>query len=204
MKTILCLAFFTFAANATIIYVDSDALTTTDSSSFATVDLTGTLHPNPRWAAPLAGSDWISYGSTGDHSDPGFFSPPDRTLVTFTTQFTLSGAITGASLKVLADDSTSVVLNGHTLIAADTQPGRKCSNNPVGCLVSTEGVFTFAELDPYLVDGSNTLSFGVVQVAGSSFGVDFAGSVDDATPEPATIAFIGAGLIALAAVRRRK
>jgi hypothetical protein len=74
----------------------------------------------------------------------------------------------------------------------------------VGCLTSTEGVFTFAQLAPYLVDGVNTLSFGVVQVAGSSFGLDFAGSVDDATPEPATVAFIGTGLVALGVLRRRK
>jgi hypothetical protein len=205
MKQLFCLAWFALAANATIVYVDSDALDTTNSTGFATLDLSGRLHPNPAWAAALPGSDWISYGSTGDHSDPGYFSPPDGTIVTFITEFTLSGAITGGSLKVLADDSTSVVLNGHKLIAADKKPGTRCSNGPIGCLLSTEGVFTFAQLAPYLVDGTNTLSFGVVQVAGSSFGLDFAGNVDDAaTPEPATVAFIGAGLVILASLRRRK
>jgi hypothetical protein len=206
MKTLLFLLVVSFAARATTIYVDSDAFSTTNNSGHATVDLSGTLHPNPGWAPALPGSDWISYGSTGDHSDPGYFSPPDGTDVTFTTHFTLSGAITGASLVVLADDSTSVILNGHTLIAADLKPGTRCSNDPVGCLVETEGVFTFAELSPYLIDGSNTLSFGVVQVAGSSFGLDFAGSVSDRaeTPEPATVGFIGCGLLALGTLRRRK
>lgn len=205
MKQLLCLACFALAANATIVSFDSNAQDTTNSTRFGTVDLSGNLHPNPAWAGAFPGSDWISYGSTGDHEDPGYFSPPDGTLVTFTTEFTLIGAITGGSLKVLADDSTSVYLNGHKLIAADLRPGGKCASDPIGCLLSTEGVFTFAELAPFLVDGVNTLSFGVVQTGGSSFGLDFAGKVDDgATPEPATAAFIGAGLIVLAALRRRK
>jgi hypothetical protein len=205
MKSLLCLALMTIAANATTIFVDSEASNTINNSGHPSVDLTGILHPNPEWAHALPSSDWISYGPTGDHDDPGYFSPVDGTLVTFTTDFTLSGAITGARLDVLADDSTSVILNGHTLIAADTKHGKRCSNDPVGCLKSTEGVFTFAELAPYLVDGVNTLSFGVVQVAGSSFGLDFAGRVNDgATPEPATVGIIGAGLIALASLRRRR
>jgi len=205
MKQLFCLAFLSIAANATIIYIDSEASNTINNSGHPTVDLTGRLHPNPAWAEPLSGSDWISYGSTGDHADPGYFSPPDGLVVTFTTHFTLIGAITGGGLEVLADDSTSVILNGHKLIAADTKPGAKCSKAPIGCLVSTEGIFTFAQLAPYLVDGTNTLSFGVEQVAGSSFGLDFAGHVDDGpTPEPATAAFIGGGLIGLVALRRRK
>jgi hypothetical protein len=44
-----------------------------------------------------------------------------------------------------------------------------------------------------------------VQVGGGSFGLDFAGSVNDgSTPEPMTVALIGAGLVALATLRRRK
>jgi hypothetical protein len=199
MKIFLSLCFLSLAAQATTIYIDSDAFDTSNNSGHATVDVS----PNPEWAVALPGSDWISYGPTGDHADPGYFSPPDGTDVTFTTHFILSGAITGGSLRVLADDSTSVILNGHTLIAADRTPGARCSHAPVGCLVSTEGVFTFAELRPYLIDGTNTLSLGVVQVAGSSFGLDFAGSVDDGspTPEPATVAFLGCGLLALGILR---
>jgi hypothetical protein len=210
MKTLLCLALLSVAAKATVVYIDSEAANTTNNSGHPTVGLTGQLLPNPGWATALPDSDWISFGATGDHSDRGYFSPPDGTVVTFTTRFTLAGAITGASLDVLADDSTSVILNGHQLIAADLKPGTRCASAPIGCLTSTEGVFTFAELSPYLVDGTNTLSFGVVQVAGSSFGLDFAGMVDDGpqtqteTPETATIAFIGGGLVVLALLRRRK
>jgi hypothetical protein len=202
----LALVLFSSAVQATVLYLGSDAGSTTNNSGHVTVDLSGTLHPNPSWAEELPGSEWISYGPTGDRDDPGFFSPLDGTVVVFTTKFVLSGTITGASLTVMADDSTSVVLNGHTLMTANTKHGSTCSKTPIGCLESTEGVFTFSSLGLYLVDGANTLSFGVVQVNGSSFGLDFAGSVDEtaATPEPGTLAVIGGGLIVLAGLRRRK
>jgi hypothetical protein len=209
MRTILNLAtliLFSITAHATVIYLDSDAASTINNSTHPTVNLSGTLHPNPAWGTALDGSVWISYGSTGDHSDPGYFSPADGTQVIFSTTFFLSGAITAASLRVMADDSSSVILNGHILRTANSTPGPACSGVAIGCVTSTEGVFTFSSLAPYLVDGTNILSFGVLQVNGSSFGLDFAGSVTDntATPEPATLAYIGAGLLALAAVRRRK
>ncbi len=208
MKTLLCLlslVLLSAAASATTIFIGSNAFDTTNDSGHATVDLSGTLHPNPRWAPPLPGSVWISYGATGDHSDPGYFSPPDGTDVIFSTTFMLSGAIMAASLTVLADDTSSVTLNGHTLINADMTSGSTCAKGPIGCVTSTEGIFTLAMLAPYLRDGSNTLSFDVMQVNGSSYGLDFAGSVSTSeTPEPATPALIGGGLLALGVLRGRK
>lgn len=198
------LTLFSSAAHATVIYMDSDAASTTNNSGHATVNLSGDLHPNPTWPAALPGSDWISYGPTGDPTDPGYFSPPDGTEVVFTTTFFLTGTITVASLTVMADDFSWVTLNGHTLKTVNLAADSICLNMPVPC--STDGVFTFSSLSPYLVDGANTLSFDVVEMNGGSFGLDFAGSVtDDAeTPEPSTLAFIGGGLIALAVLRRRK
>ena len=198
MKTILALTLFGVTAQASVVYLDSSAATTTNNSSQSTVDLLGALHPNSAWGAPLPGSDWISYGPTGDPTDPGFFIPPDNGApVTFTTTFILTGAITAATLTVMADATTSVVLNGHPLLTF---------NGPIGYLASTEGVFSFNSLSLFLVDGSNTLSFGVLEANHSFFGLDFAGSVTDTapTPEPATFAILGAGLLTLATLRRRK
>jgi hypothetical protein len=204
MKKLLCFTFLAIAANASTVYISSNALSTANNSGYGTVDLSGALNPNPYWAEALPGSDWISYGPTGDSGDPGYFSPPDGTVVTFTTLFTVTGAISSAELTVLADDTTSVILNGHLLMAANLSPGQHCANGPIGCLTSTEEVFTYAELAPYLVDGANELSFGVVQVGGYSFGLDFSGTVDPGTPEPATLALFGAGLVALVVLGRRK
>jgi hypothetical protein len=206
MNPILASILFCISANATVIYVDSSAASTTNNSGHATVNLMVPLHPNPGWGTALPGSDWISFGSTGDHSDPGYFSPADGVLVTFTTTFFLTGAITAATLKVMADDSTSVDLNGHILATAKSTPGSTCSNTPIGCQASTEAVFSFASLAPYLKDGTNTLSFRVLQVRGSSFGLDFAGSVTDttATPEPVPLAIVGAGLLVLSVRRWRR
>jgi hypothetical protein len=204
MKTIIWIASLTLlsaGAHASTVFIVSDALDTTNNTTDPTVDIT----PNPQWAAALPGSDWISYGSTGDPSAPGYFSPPNGTVVSFQTQFTLTGAITGGYLDVLADDTTSVMLNGNTLMVADLTPGGPCAKGPIGCLTSTEGMLTFAMLAPYLVDGTNTLSFSVVQVAAQSFGLDFAGSIDPGspTPEPAALALVGLGLLGLAVRRRR-
>jgi hypothetical protein len=154
VKILLFLA--TLSLNASTVYIGSSALTTTNDSGHETVDL---LHP-----APLSGSVWIWDGA-------------DREA-TFTLQ------ITGGELQVLTKGATSVVLNGHTLIAGTKQD-----------------TFTFAQLEPYLVDGNNILSFDVWR----GHWLDFAGTVDtQATPEPATMALIGCGLLTLAGLRRRK
>jgi hypothetical protein len=205
MKFLLCittLASLGITAHASTIYILSDALDTTNDSSNPTMDIVRSA----AWAPAFAGSDWISYGPTGAHTQPGYFSPPNGTIVTFTTQFTLTGLIVGGRLRVLADDTTSVVLNGHTLISPDLTFGSACAAKSIGCLVSTEGVFDFAALSPYLKDGINTLSFAVSQLGGSSFGLDFKGSVrtDPAqTPEPSAWAVIGGGLLCLAIFRKR-
>jgi hypothetical protein len=94
----ILLFFVTLSLNASTVYIGSDALTTTNDSGHATVDL---LHP-----AALAGSLWIWDGTTGNSE------------VTFTTQFILSGLIMGGDLQVRAKGFSSVILNGHTLIVA--------------------------------------------------------------------------------------
>lgn len=173
MKITLGLFLISLAARATIIYVDSGAVSTTNDSSHPT--------ENVAWLPPLSGSDWIT---------DGLLDTPD---VTFTTEFSLSGAITGANLVVLSDDPTSVTLNGHTIASVS------CTR----CWRPMIDIFGFSQLAPFLIDGTNTLS---IEVDGFAAALDFAGAVNDGqTPEASTTALIGAGLIALShRLRRRK
>ena len=200
----------TSAKADTVVNLLSSPLTTNNSvaqgltNAGATQDIIG----NSAWAAPLGASSWISFTTTGDTSNSNFYTVPNNTSVTFEQDFSLNGTITGAFLDVLADDTTSVVLNGYTLFSANLNGSYPtCSSIDIGCLTSTEGVFNFSQLLPYLnANGNNTLDFTVTQKAGSSFGLDYLGSVTTtptATPEPGTMLLLGAGVIGLAALKFR-
>jgi hypothetical protein len=162
------------------------------------------ISQNPAWYGPLAGSSWISFEQSGDPSSPGFVSPPNGTSVTFMDSFFVDGTPTNGVLNVFADDTTSVTLNGTLLKAAGTTTGSHCSANGIGCLSITEGDIT---LTGELTAGVNTISFDVVQQAGSSYGLDYSGAINytaTATPEPGTIALMGLPLLALGLARRKR
>jgi hypothetical protein len=128
-------------------------------------------------------------------------SLPNGTNAIFSQTFDLSGTITAATVSVLADDTTSVVVNGVTVDAAALGGSYPtCSSVQIGCLTNTEGTLNIA---PYLVDGSNTISFDVYQENGSSYGLDYAGSVTT-TPEPGLLVMLSSGLLGLGFMQRRK
>jgi len=199
------------SANAdTITPLDSSALTTTNNSialGLTNAGPTQNIIGNSAWAAPLAGSSWVSFTTTGATNNSNFYTVPNGTAVTFAETFTLNGPITNAFLNVLADDTTAVILNGTTLYNANLGGSYPtCSSIAIGCLQSTEGSFTTAQLLPYLnANGANTLDFVVYQEAGSSFGLDYSGSITTATatPEPGTLVLLGAGLLGLALLKSR-
>jgi hypothetical protein len=187
--------FLTISADSTPI--DSSAINTVNNSGSATQDITA----NPAWAAALPGSTWISFANTGNPSTPGFTTLPNVMIAIFSQTFNLSGTITAATLSVLADDTASVVVNGVTVYAAALGGSYPtCSSVQIGCLTATEGTFNIA---PYLVDGSNTISFDVFQENGSSYGLDYAGSVTT-TPEPGLLVMLSSGLVGLGFMQRRK
>jgi PEP-CTERM motif-containing protein len=196
----------------TVTQIFSSASTTTNNSVAEGVTNAGAtvnIDTNSAWSGPMGNSSWVSFARTGDPSGPGFYVVPNGTAVTFAQTFNLNGTVTAGFLDVLADDTASVILNGRQIYNADlTGPYPTCSATAIGCLKSTEGIFTLAQLLPYLnTNGANTIDFTVYQEGGSSYGLDYSGSfttsAPTATPEPGTLLLLGAGALALAFLKLR-
>ncbi len=200
-SAVLAAALSTFAicSNADPIFLYSNATETANNSGSATVN----IPKNAAWAGPLPGSSWVSYVQSGDPNADGFVTVPNGTVVAFTDTFTITGTPLDGILNVLADDSTSVILNGVQLVAEANQSGNgyaTCSDSTIGCLAITEGN---VNLTGTLLSGVNTLEFDVAQRDGGSFGLDYAGTVNE-TPEPATFSLLGLPLIALFLKKRKQ
>jgi hypothetical protein len=197
---------FLLTAKADTFVASSAVNTSNDSISQGLTNAgpTQNISPNPTWAPALPGSNWVSFADTGNPSDLGFYAvTPNGTSVTFAQTFTLYGPAYGGSLTVMADDTTSVALDGTTLFSANLGGSYpNCSNVPIGCLTTTAKTI---DLTPYIglfnANSTNTLSFQVYQEAGSSFGLDYAGTIS--TPEPGMLAMLVLGLAALFIVGRR-
>ena len=191
-------------AKADTVNIASSATETTNNSGSATQNING----NTLWAAPFAGSSWVSNGNTGYQYAPGFTVVPNGYMVAFSDTFTLGGPVTAASLFVMADDTASVWLNGNLIYAAALGGSYPvCSSTVIGCLNGTTGEFTLSDFDNYFVNGANTLTFDVYQENGSSFGLDYKGSFTTdppvGTPEPGTTVLLGAGLLGAALLSRK-
>jgi PEP-CTERM motif-containing protein len=176
----------------------------TNSSGNPTI----TIDKNAAWADPLGTSSWVSYVNSGNTSGAGYVQVANGTTVSFLDHFTLSGTPTSGWLEVMADDSTSVSLNGHMLVAEASTTNNHyntCSDFGIGC----KGAYLI-NLGDYLNDlqvGDNVLQFDVSQHAGSSYGLDYFGQIDPETasvPEPGSLFLLATGFSALALRLRRR
>ncbi|MBL8231493.1 MAG: PEP-CTERM sorting domain-containing protein [Bryobacterales bacterium] len=173
---------------------------------------------HPGWAAPLLGTTWVSNGITGDPSAPGYYVPVDGTIVSFYENLTLPFVPGSGSVTYRADDSAALYVNNVLVRPEAPMSGNtysRCSDFPVGCTTETQ---VTVDIATYLQQGVNTLRFDVAQRKGVSFGLNYAGMVEgyvpppndqpetpvSDTPEPATMALIGASMLGLGLVRARR
>ena len=206
--TLACAA----AAHADTIQVGSYATTAPNSAGFAN---TPTFFYNPQtnslqdtfnigtgnvWASPTGGSSWVSFNA---QSYPGgsYFAPNGSYLYGAAFNEDLpTGYVASGILNVMADDTTSIYLNGHLVLSAATaNPATHCTVAAPNC-VSPLSVF----LDPtYFVNGQNILAFQVDQDFSNATGLDYSGSITS-TPEPGSLFLLGTGLLSGAGAMLRK
>jgi hypothetical protein len=132
---------------------------------------------NGDWTSPLPGSSWVSFAPTGGGANPKLTIVPVGTVVSFFDVFDVSGSATGGTLRVIADNSIVVILNGSVIYAEESQTGKgysNCADNENACLSDV----SIALPSKLLRHGPNKLEFRVAQQRGISIGLDYAGKVD--------------------------
>lgn len=172
--------------------------------------ITNNIPSSTGWNNPIGTSKWVTFDSTGTGT-PTTSAGQDACVgticndqfVSFYEDFTASVSSFG-TLKVMADDTAAVWVNGNKVIAENTSwtvanNYATCSNSAIGCLnPDTVGTVNLAGL---LVNGQNRIVFQVFQRSGTGYGVDYYGSV---VPEPGFYGVLALGLSGLCFAIRRK
>jgi PEP-CTERM motif len=170
----------------------------------ATVCQVYTVSPGGIWAAPFAGTTWVSYDP---NSGPGETEPvfDANGFYTYATNFTTTGGGWGGSVTVAADDTVAVFLNGVQISNFGTIGGdTMCADGPPNCRDGQSSTITLgSSLPEFNNDGFNLLEFVVDQSGSHNQGLDYVGTLTS-TPEPNTLILLGTGLLGSAGALFRK
>jgi hypothetical protein len=186
----------------------SDMTGATEWNSRSGANVVINVYPEPIWKAPAAGGKWISYDLTGPHQSivasasltEGLVNGPP-TAIFYSTLF-LPGPAAQGQLRVWADDTAAVLVDGVTRLSVSSPISRAfyCAEAPVSCTPSTGGRVDLAGLGA----GVHTIEIRAWQLWGDTFGVLYEGNVSVApVPEPATLLMLMPALVAFMAIRYR-
>lgn len=197
MRSIALMFVAALAMNAATLTLDS-------MSVFTSNNVTGINLPvsySPPTYSPFV--DWITVGQRGGTT--GWYDPAIGSVTQFTGGFFVPGSVnSGGFLTYQADDTADFWLNGVLLFSSN--PSANCHNPAiqpaVGCQSGEGGIIM--NLAPYIHSGWNTVVADVLQTTrdpvanGIELRVEYT-----PTPEPASMAMLGSGMIGLFALSRR-